>query len=80
MVELISLKNHLNKNNIFLLDIQYRIVHYRLNNINLLSEQLGGGINKKKNIFYFQDNLLKHLINAVLNKNINKISWIFNNY
>lgn len=54
MVELISLKNHLNKNNIFLLDIQYRIVHYRLNNINLLSEQLGGGINKKKIYFIFK--------------------------
>ena len=77
--DFLTFKKYLSDNNIFLFDSQYRIVHHRFNNLNKLiqiNEQKGGNI-KLKN--FHQKYNLKHFINALLTKNINRINWIINN-
>jgi hypothetical protein len=80
-MNLLKFKKLLNDNDIFLFDSQYRIAHYRLNNLQQFksNEQVGGG--KKINKI-----MLSRLVDSLLTQNINRANWIlqnnveFNNY
>lgn len=86
-IDFVSFKNYLNKNNIYLFDSQYRIIHYRINNINKLLGQTGGSNYKTNNTKQILKNMssasLNHFVFALLDRNIQKMSWIlekYNNY
>lgn len=71
----LKLKKYLKKNKINLFDSEYRIIHFRLNNIeNILNNQTGGNIIKK--VKKINKILLSEFINSLLNRDINKINGI----
>lgn len=84
IIDFVKFKKHLNNNNIYLFDSQYRIIHYRLNNINKLIGQVGGSNNTQLNILNIINNMnnitLNQLMISVLDKNIDKTSWMINKY
>jgi hypothetical protein len=85
-IDFVKFKNYLIKNNILLFDSQYRISHFRLNNLHLLindNNQNGGGNNISnskiiKKVKKLKPSILNHLINSLLDKNIERIKYIFN--
>ena len=75
-MDYLKLKKYLKKNDINLFDSEYRIVHFRLNNIeNIFKNQTGGNhiIKKVKRINKI---LLSEFVNSLLNRDINKINGI----
>lgn len=85
-IDFVTFKNYLNKNNIYLFDSQYRIIHYRINNLNKLLEQTGGTntnikTNKPAKLLKKINNIsLNNFIFALLDKNIQKMTWILEKY
>lgn len=83
-ITFLNFKKYLMDNNILLFDSQYRIAHFRYNNlINNLNDNinnlLGGAINKNNIITKLNNITLYHFINSLLNKNTERINWIINN-
>ena len=75
-MDYLKFKKYLKKNDINLFDSEYRIVHFRLNNIeNIFKNQTGGSriIKKVKRINKI---LLSEFVNSLLNRDINKINGI----
>lgn len=67
----LKFKNYLIKNKIILFDSHYRLIHYRINNIN---GQIGGNI-CKRNIKKLSPYELENFINALLYNNIIKTNY-----
>jgi hypothetical protein len=82
-INFLKFKNYLIKKDIILFDSQYRIAHFRLNNLHiLLNNMTGGGNNTNLNILSKIKNLspsqLNLFVTSLLNKNLNKLSYILN--
>jgi hypothetical protein len=68
-INFLTFKKHLTDNNILLFDSQYRIAHFRYNNLN------------KNDIITKLNNVtLHHFVNSLLNKNTERINWIINKF
>ena len=87
-ITFITFKKYLTDNNILLFDSQYRIAHFRYNNlinnlnINSTNNLIGGALNNNNNnniIIKLNNITLQHFINSLLNKNTERINWIINN-
>jgi hypothetical protein len=80
----LDFKNLLLDSNIKLFDAEFRIVHYRFNELNKNMLQNGGAFNKYKpnelieRIKQTKPTLLEPFINGLLTNNNNKIFWIIN--
>lgn len=76
-MDFVKFKKYLNKNNIYMFDSDYRIVHFRLNNIqNIFNNTQTGGSNVIKKVKRINKILLSEFISSLLNKDINKINSI----
>jgi len=85
-LDFLTFKKLLNDNQILLFDGQYRIIHFRFNELfkNLHQSQIGGGIINEKPLTLIDkikiksNGLLEHFIDSLLEKNIIKTNYIIN--
>jgi hypothetical protein len=75
-IDFLVFKKNLNNNNILLFDAECRICHHKFNHI-LNKNQENKEIIISK-IFDTNNNLLKPLMNSLLNNNENQINYIIN--
>ena len=80
-IDFTSFKNILNKNNILLFDTQYRIAHFRYNELIKNFVQIGGSKNTEpkqliNKINNYNPLLLSHFVDSLVSNNKNKINYI----
>ena len=80
-MDFVTFKNKLYKKKINLYDTEYRIAYFRYNNLNNFKQSGGSIVNNNVNLIdKFDNNVLFHLIDSLLNNNKMKTQWIIDNY
>ena len=75
-IDFLDFKNILKKNNILLFDSQYRIAHYRYNQLSYNSFALDKQDNILNKINLFNPLLLSHFIDSLISNNKQKTKYI----